>query len=184
MCILLGDSNINFLKRSDNCEYKSILELLGFKQLIRTPARIINDMESLTDIIASNNCASIKDTAVVDHEFIGCVRKLNHMKLPEKTITCRNYRPYHPSILSEHLCEVDWNLIYHCNYIDFAWIIFKDILSTVFNKFALVITKRVPWLSAKIKSLMNIRDKLMQKARKPKVNAHREESNKNAMRWT
>ena len=182
MCIPLGDSNISFLKRSDNCECKSILELLGFKQLIRTPARIINDTESLIDIIASNNCASIKDTAAVDHEFIGCVRKLNHMKLPEKTITCRNYRPYHPSILSEHLCEVDWNLIYHCNYIDFAWIIFKDILSTVFNKFAPVITKRVPWLSAKIKSLMNIRDKLIQKARKSKVNAHREESNKNAIR--
>lgn len=84
----------------------------------------------------------------------------------------------------EHLPEVDWNLIYHCHDISLAWRIFKDILATVFNKFASVITNRVrekcsSLLPAKIKSHMNIshmniRDKLMQKALKSKVNAHRE----------
>ena len=84
----------------------------------------------------------------------------------------------------EHQPEVDWNLIYNCHDISLAWRIFKDILVTLFNKFASVITKRVQekcsWLkSAKIKSHMNIshmdiRDKLIQKALKSKVNAHRE----------
>ena len=84
----------------------------------------------------------------------------------------------------EHQPEVDWNLIYNCHDISLAWRIFKDILVTLFNKFASVITKRVQekcssLKSAKIKSHMNIshmdiRDKLMQKALKSKVNAHRE----------
>ena len=84
----------------------------------------------------------------------------------------------------EHLPEVDWNLIYNCHDINLAWRIFKNILATVFNKVASVITKRVrekcsSLLSAKIKSHMNIshmniRNKLMQKVLKSKVNARRE----------
>ena len=95
--------------------------------------------------------------------------------------------------ISEHLSEVDWNLIYNCHDVNLAWKIFKDILSTVFNTFATVITKRVRgkcslWLSAEIKSHMNISDKLMWKARKSKVNVHREEYNPkrnevNIMTW-
>ena len=44
-CIFLGDSNVNLLKRSDNCEFKSILQLFGFKQLTRIPTRITNDTD-------------------------------------------------------------------------------------------------------------------------------------------
>ena len=40
-CIFLGDSNVNLLKRSDNCE----LQLFGFKQLTRIPTRITNDTD-------------------------------------------------------------------------------------------------------------------------------------------
>ena len=65
------------------------------------------------------------------------------MKFLEKAITCRYYRSYDLAKLSEHLSEVDWNLIYNCHDVNLAWKIFKDILSTLFNKFATVITKRV-----------------------------------------
>ena len=184
-CFLLGDSKVIFLKRSDNCEFESILQLFGFTQLICTPTRITNDTESLIDISASNNCACINDTIVVpsgvaDHELIGCVRKLNHMKFPEETITCRDYRSYDPAKLSQHLSEVDWKLIFNCHDVSIVWRIFNDILSTVFNKFAPVITKRLrgkcsPRLSAEIKSHMSTKSKLMQKAQRFKLNAFREE---------
>ena len=57
---------------------------------------------------------------------------------------------------------------------------FKDMLLTVFDEFSPVITKRKrgkfsSWLSAEMKSHINIRDKLMQKARKSSVNPHRED---------
>ena len=138
-------SKVNFLKTSDNCEFRSILQLFGFTQLIRTPTRTTNDTKSWIDIIASNNCASIKNTTIVpcgiaDHELIGCVREFNHMKFPKKAITCRDYRSYDPAKLSEHLPEGDWNLICKCHDVSLSWRIFKDILSTVF-KFTPVITK-------------------------------------------
>ena len=42
--------------------YKSTSQLFGFKQLIRTPTRIANDTESLSNIIASNNCSYMETT--------------------------------------------------------------------------------------------------------------------------
>ena len=59
-------------------------------------------MESLIDIIASNNCSSIKDITVVpcnisDNQLIECLGKLNQMKFPEKTITRKYYRSYDPA---------------------------------------------------------------------------------------
>ena len=59
-------------------------------------------MESLIYTIASNNCASIKDIPVVpcnisDNQLIEYVGKLNQMKFPEKTITCKYNRSYDPA---------------------------------------------------------------------------------------
>ena len=105
-CILLGDFNVNLLKRTDNSQFTSTSQLFGFTQF--PPNRITSDKESLIDIIASKNCDSLKDTTVVpcgitDHELIGCLRKFNHMNFPEKTVTCRDYRMYDPTKLREHL---------------------------------------------------------------------------------
>ena len=63
------------------------------------------------------------------------------MKFPEGTIPCRNYRSYDPSKLSEHLPGVDWNLISNYHEVNLAWRIFKNKLSTLFNKFAPVIAQ-------------------------------------------
>ena len=89
-------------KRSHNSKLKSILQLFGFTQVICTQTRITGDMESLIDIIASNNCASIKDITLVpcnisDNQLIECVGKLNQMKFLEKTITRKYYRSYDPA---------------------------------------------------------------------------------------
>ena len=59
-------------------------------------------MESLIYTIASNNCASIKDIPVVrcnisDNQLIEYVGKLNQMKFPEETITCKYNRSYDPA---------------------------------------------------------------------------------------
>ena len=131
--------NINFLKRSANCKFKSILQFFDFKQLIRTPTRITNGTEFLIDSwsIASNNYASIKDTIVdpcgiADHELVACIRKVNLMKFPEKTITFRDYRSYDATKLSEHLSEIDWNLIDNFHDVNLAcyyyWLCLIDLL--------------------------------------------------------
>ena len=117
-----------------------MLQLFGFRELIRTQTRITADMESLIHIIASNNCASIKDITVVpwnisDNQLIECVRKLNQMKFPKKTITRKYYISYDPAKVSDHLSEVDWNSIYNFHDFNLALNIFMDMSSTVFNSF-------------------------------------------------
>ena len=41
--IITGDFNVNFLKRNDNKEIKSLLTSYGFTQLIKEPTRIDGD---------------------------------------------------------------------------------------------------------------------------------------------
>ena len=80
--IVLGDFNVNYLIPGDNAEFKAILNLYGFKQIVEKPTRVGDSTGSLIDIIATNNPASIKDSGVIplsigDHDMVGCVRKLN-----------------------------------------------------------------------------------------------------------
>ena len=53
--ILLGDVNVNYLVRNDNKEFKSILSLYGFEQMVQKPTRITESTKTLIDIIATNN---------------------------------------------------------------------------------------------------------------------------------
>lgn len=55
--ILLGDMNVNYLVPEDNKEFKSILNLFGFIQMINKP--ITQFTKTLIDIIATNNESSI-----------------------------------------------------------------------------------------------------------------------------
>ena len=94
--IIMGDVNVEFLKPKSNEPFKNLLQLYGFKQLIKKLTRICDTTSTLIDIIATNNPASIRATNVIpschsDHDIIGCVRKLNHMTYKPKEITCRDF---------------------------------------------------------------------------------------------
>ena len=76
--IVLGDFNVIYLIPGDNAEFKAILNLHGFKQIVKKPTRVWDSTGSLIDIIATNNPASIKDSEVIplsigDHNMVGCV---------------------------------------------------------------------------------------------------------------
>ena len=96
---------MNFLKQ-DNKEFKAILCLFGFKQMVDKPTRITESTETLNDIIEANNPANMIKTEVIptsigDHEMVGCVRKLNHASFKPRKITCRDYRSYRPEAMNE-----------------------------------------------------------------------------------
>ena len=88
--IILGDVNVNYLCKNDNKEFKDIMALYGFQQMVNQATRICESTETLIDIISTNNPESMKCTKVVpcsfsDHDLICCVRKLNHtFSHPEK----------------------------------------------------------------------------------------------------
>ena len=87
------------------------------KQIITTPTRITNNTSTLIDIIATTHCQHIKTFCTIpfgiaDHEMVGCVTKVNHIKYGPKTITCRDYRNYQPDLARNDLNSKDWNYFY------------------------------------------------------------------------
>ena len=95
--IIMGDINVNFLKKNVCKELKDIISINGYEQLIKIPTRTTQDSSTLIDVILTNYKSTISNSDVMplslsDHDMIGCVRKLNHLKFKKQTIRCRNYR--------------------------------------------------------------------------------------------
>lgn len=174
---LLGDINANYLQKASHKELKNILSSHGLKQLVKEPTRVTKDTKSLIDVILTNS-SHVQHTKVIplsvsDHDCIGCTRKINHEKIPPRTVTCRDYSKYNPFDLSKELDEHDWEPLYSANNVNTCWSYLKDALASKIDRHAPKIQKRIkgqfcPWLSPALKTLMNTRDKLQRKARKSK----------------
>lgn len=173
---MLGDFNVNYSVPGDNPEFKAIMNLYSFKQMINKPTRISGSTKTLIDIIATNNPVSIKTTDVFplsigDHDMIGCVRKINSTKFKPRTVTCRDYKNYNHRQINNELKLIDWSYVYNNSNVNSAWIYMKTIINGIYLNYAPVITKRVkgkpaPWLTVELKQLMNERDGLLCKYRR------------------
>lgn len=177
--ILLGDSNVDYAKKSDNIDFKSLLSVNGYTQLVNKPTRITNNTSSKIDIIASSRTDVIKDvkvfaTSLSDHEMVSCVCKRNHMRYPAKTIQIRDYSNYNPTNLINELKVVDWSVIYNTDNLNPAVSRLNEILDQTFKRHAPFIKKRVkggpcPWLDNETKSVKNNRDQVLRRARRSKT---------------
>ena len=174
--IVLGDMNVNFLVPEENKNLKSVLELLGLKQIIEKPTRITETSRTLIDVILTNTPANISCTDVIatgigDHDMPGCVRKINNGRFNPRLITCRDYKTYNARNMNSELKKVDWTPFYSQRNVNEAWAKMKNILSDIFGRHAPKISKKVrgkpaPWLSNKVKVLMNHRDKLLRRSKR------------------
>ena len=50
-CIIMGDTNINYLDKSNQNDFKDIFKLNGYKQLVTKTTRITEDSKTLIDTI-------------------------------------------------------------------------------------------------------------------------------------
>ena len=53
--ILLGDLNVDYLRQQNNKEIKHIINVNGFKQIIKAPTRITKHSKILIDVIATTH---------------------------------------------------------------------------------------------------------------------------------
>ena len=117
--IIMGDCNADYNKKDDCKEFKKVLLLNGFTQMIKSPTRVTKDSSTIIDIIASNNESNIKDTVTIptslsDHFMVGSLRRLNHRKFLPKEVKFRDYSKYNVDTLVQQLTAVDWSIIYGC----------------------------------------------------------------------
>ena len=100
-----------------------------------------------------------------------CVRKINHQKMLFRTITCRDYFKCNHRLLARDIENYDWKPVYTEPNVNTALSYREQGLNTIIERHAPKITKRVkgrkcPWITYKIKKLINTRDKTLKKARK------------------
>ena len=103
--------------------------------------------------------------------IVMCIRKINHQKMQFRTITCRDYSKYNHTVLARDIENYNWNPVYTETNVNIALDYMLQGLTSIIDRHAPKITKRVkgrkcPWLTYKIKTLMNTRDKVLRKAQK------------------
>ena len=171
----MGDFNVNYNSNS-NKDLKNAMKANGFKQIVTSSIRITKDSSTIIDLIFVNKPSHYQTVKVIatslsDHELVFCLRKINTMRFPDRTIKCRNYRSYEPTHILNDANEIDWSPIYNTNDVNKAVSYLQNALTVLFDKHAPLIEKRVRgkpcgWLDDNIKHEMNRRDGLLRRARK------------------
>ncbi|CAB3993279.1 Hypothetical predicted protein [Paramuricea clavata] len=174
--ILMGDINCNFLKKSNDADIKSIIDVNGLEQMVKDPTRITPESSTLIDVICTNKPQNISKVEVIsaslsDHEMIGCVRKLNNHSFKARTIEARDYRNYNHEDLCNNLRQSSFDSVFASKTVESAWENFKHIFLSAVDKYAPLIRKKIrgrpcPWLRNETKREMAERDWLLKKARK------------------
>ena len=161
-----------------------MLKTENLSQFITKPTHITKHSKTLLDVIITNSPANIRDSWVLslslsNHEMVYCIRKLNWMKAPPEVKVFRNYAKYDPTMFSDDLKSVDWNIDQdpsgineRQDCVDELWSDFKAKFVAVADRHAPLIPKKVrsidncPWMTGKIKKDIHQRDYLLKKARK------------------
>ena len=174
--IIIGDLNCDYSSPSTHDEIKATFHNNGFIQLVKDVTRITNNSSTLIDVILTNCPEYIVHTKVLmcslsDHEMVGIVRKKIHHKYKPKTIRSRNFKNYNPVQISSELKNINWEPFYNCEEPNSAWKLLRQIISETCDRYIpftskIIKGKPCPWLTEKLKSEMNFRDKLLRKARK------------------
>ena len=89
--ILLGDLNVNYPRQQNNKEIKHIINVNGFKQIIKAPTRITKDSKTLIGVIATTHEQNIVHSityanSISDHDLVGIVMKKNNRKFTPRRV--------------------------------------------------------------------------------------------------
>ena len=174
--ILLGDVNIDYLKKGDNKSIKEIFKLHGLKQLVTKATRVTSTSSTLIDCIFTSHTnqnykTEVIPTSISDHDMVILIHKFKRSKLHARVIKSRNYDKYNHVAMCNDLRNENWTILYEINDVNSAWFYFKNILSNTFNKHAPPVEKRVkgnpsPWITTELHHSMNQRDQALRKARR------------------
>ena len=106
------------------------------------------ETKSLIDVIMTNTRSNVHHTKVLplslsDHDCVMCVRKINHRKMPFRTITCRDYSKYNHTVLARDIENYDWNPVYTETNVNIALNYMEQGLSSIIDRHAPKIRKCV-----------------------------------------
>lgn len=170
--IIIGDFNVDWKSKPKRNKLKSILNKVGFKQLMDHPTRITEKSQTTIDLIITNQpqrinkCYSLTTgMCFADHNLI-----LLHRKIHRRTIRHPQKITYIPKsavgALDDDIAMTNWDSLFSlCN----TDLIAAGLISTLTSLLqhhtkTTVITqksRRYPWITNNIQQLMRTRDKAL-----------------------
>jgi exonuclease III len=75
--IMLGDFNVNYLKKNEHMVFKDLFRRYGFQQIIKKATRTTYESSTLIDLIMTNHPGVISKhcvypASISDHDMVGC----------------------------------------------------------------------------------------------------------------
>ena len=170
---ILGDLNIDFLKRDDPKTKKLIdfLRLTGLTQHILKPTRLTVFSKSCIDHIITNvdlniiSSVGVLNDVISDHYPVYvCVKKeRNHVEF--KKIKGRTYRKYDKNIFQTLISQGDWTLFYALTDPIELWDFILNMIRTHIDimcpiKFLKIRSNSQPWITQEVIEAINDRNEL------------------------
>jgi len=94
--IIMGDFNIDMkVKNYNQNKLMRIMYSIDLKQLVNEPTRIVNTLETIIDLIFTNEEVDVvvkHEPRIVDHSIIILQWNVNVKKRENRTIVCREYK--------------------------------------------------------------------------------------------
>ena len=182
----MGDFNVDYKQRStDRLRMKTFARVHSIEQIVASPTRITEKMQSMIDLIFVNNNPRVVSSGVFplsisDHSLICCTIKAGLSKSGGcyRDINYRCYKRYNESKFKDDLGKSDWTFVDSLNDIDEITNRFCETFSELANKHAPMKTKRAkstvraPWLTSELHNLMRERDFHLKHAQKVNSEYH------------
>ena len=120
----------------------------GFKQLIKKPTRITENISTIIDVLLTNSPEKVIRTDVIatsfsDHEMIGAIRKKCQHKYQSKTIRSRNFRNYNKENVKIEIGNINFDPLFPYTESTDALNFLKELLVNVANIHAPFTTNRI-----------------------------------------
>ena len=175
---LMGDLNIDFLKRHDNKTKKlyDFLRLNGLKQYITTATRLTGFGRSCIDFIISNidedlitSCGTLNDVISDHYPTFVCVKKSRNSSLYTKT-KGRTYRNYDKIAFQNLIKSENWEFFYALTNPNDLWDFILATIKTHLDimcplKYIRFRTNSPPWITQDVIEMINDRNVCYRKAK-------------------
>ena len=170
---LMGNFNFDFLCQSKvPRRWVNMLETYNFQQIIKDPTRVTATSKTLLDHIYVTNSETVHESHVIkypisDHFPIGMTRKeqVCHKKHTHTTISYRNFKKFDEKSFVNDLSKAPFHFIEYENDPSVCLQLWYDLLNSVLDKHAPIVSKRVKkdvqpaWYTSDIIHARRMRDK-------------------------